>query len=74
MSDEVFRILQRLAQIDERFLHEGLADHEATLQLYGFKLTPEQMHTVAEYKEKLAGMTDEQIVLELRKNLSLMKP
>lgn len=74
MSDEIFRVLQRLAQIDERFLHEGLADYEATLQLYGFKLTPEQLQTVAEYREKFAGMTDEQIVLELRKNLSLLKP
>jgi hypothetical protein len=74
MSDEVFRILLRLAQIDERFLHEGLADHEATLELYGFKLTPEQMRTVAEYKAKFAGLTDEQIVIELRKNLSPMKP
>lgn len=74
MNDEVFRILQRLAQIDERFLQEGLADPEATLQLYGFKLTPDQMRTVEAYREKFAGLTDEQIVLELRKNLSLAKP
>lgn len=74
MSDDVFQILQRLATIDRRFLHEALADPNATLQLYGFKLTPAQMHTVEEYREKFAGMTDDQILLELRKNLSLMKP
>ncbi len=76
MTDDmsIFQTLQRLAQIDDRFLREGLADPQATMQLYGFKLTAEQMRTIEEFRTKMIGRTDDQIQAELRENIRVMRP
>jgi hypothetical protein len=55
-----------LAMYDPEFRSEAIRDLESALWMHGFALSPPEMERVKEFREKVAGMSDEELVEELR--------
>lgn len=63
---EVFSALTTLALHDPEFRERAREDLEGTLSRYGFVLYPSELQLVMEYASRYAGLTDRELILELR--------